>query len=180
VGEIVTATTGGAVVAVTATVALPEADVLAALVAVTVCCPAVAGAVYKPVVLTVPTVAPPPVTPSTDQVTAVFVVPVTAAWNCCVAPVTIEAVVGETVTVTTGGGGAVAVTVTVALPESDVFAALVAVTVCCPAVLGAVYSPTVETVPVVALPPATPSTDHVTAVFVLPVTVAWNCCVAAV
>ena len=32
--------------------------------------------------MTVPTVVFPPVTPSTDQVTAVFVVPVTVAVNC--------------------------------------------------------------------------------------------------
>jgi hypothetical protein len=33
-------------------------------------------------------------------------------------------------------------------------------------------------VPAAALPPSTPSTDHVTARFVVPVTVAVNCCVA--
>jgi hypothetical protein len=41
---------------------------------------------------------------------------------------------------------------------------------------GAAYSPLVETVPTLLLPPATPLTDHVTPVFVVPVTVAVNCC----
>jgi hypothetical protein len=76
--------TGGAV---TVTAALADFVVSATLVAVTECAPAVAGAVYSPVAETVPTAALPPITVSTDQVTAVFVVPVTDAWNCCVAPV---------------------------------------------------------------------------------------------
>jgi hypothetical protein len=64
--------------------------------------------------------------------------------------------------------------------DTLVLAALVTVTVCDPAVPGAVYMPAVEMVPVVVFPPTTPSTDHVTAVFVVPVTVAWNCCVPPV
>ena len=40
------------------------------------------GAVIRPVELIVPTVELPPATPATDQVTAVFDVPVTAAVNC--------------------------------------------------------------------------------------------------
>ena len=40
---------------------------------------------------------------------------------------------------------------------------------------GAVYWPVVLIVPSVALPPATPFTDHVTAVFDVPLTVAVNC-----
>jgi hypothetical protein len=108
-------------------------------------------------VLTVPPVA--------DQVTAVFVVPVTVAVNCCVPPVSNEAEVGLIVTAT-------AVTVTVAEADLVVSATLVAVTVYVPAVPGAVYRPLVLTVPPVA--------DQVTAVFVLPVTVAVNCCVEPV
>jgi hypothetical protein len=69
------------------------------------------------------------------------------------------------------------VTVTAAEALLLVSAALVAVTVCEPVVLGAVYSPLLETVPTVVLPLAIPSTDHVTLVFELPVTVAVNCCV---
>jgi hypothetical protein len=44
---------------------------------------------------------------------------------------------------------------------------------------GAVYSPEVEIVPTVELPPATPFTCQVTAVLEVPVTVAVNCCVLA-
>ena len=43
------------------------------------------GAVYMPVALTFPRVVLPPGMPFTDQVRAVFVVPVTVAENCCVA-----------------------------------------------------------------------------------------------
>ena len=42
--------------------------------------------------------------------------------------------------------------------------------------LGAVYKPLGEIVPTLALPPATPPTNHVTLLFDVPVTVAWNCC----
>jgi hypothetical protein len=40
-----------------------------------------------------------------------------------------------------------------------------------------VYKPVVEIVPVVLEPPTTPSTDHCTPTFVVPVTVAVNCLV---
>jgi len=46
----------------------------------------------------VPVVALPPGVPSTAQLTAVFVEPVTVAVNCCVAPPAMLAVVGEMVT----------------------------------------------------------------------------------
>jgi hypothetical protein len=46
-----------------------------------------------------------------------------------------------------------------------------------PACVGAVYRPVPLIVPAVALPPTTPSTDHVTAVLPVPVTVAVNCVV---
>jgi hypothetical protein len=42
---------------------------------------------------------------------------------------------------------------------------------------GAVYNPVLPIVPTVVYPPATPFTDHVAPWFVLPVTVAVNCCV---
>lgn len=58
------------------------------------------GAVYKPVVLTVPMIASPPVSPFTLHVTEVLVDPVTVAVNCCVAPPAMLAVVGEIVTAT--------------------------------------------------------------------------------
>jgi hypothetical protein len=47
-----------------------------------------------------------------------------------------------------------------------------------PVVGGAVYKPPDVIVPVVALPPATPSTDQVTALFFNPCIVVWNCSVA--
>jgi hypothetical protein len=74
------------------------------------------------------------------------------------------------VTVIAGG-----VTVTWAVALLVVSATLVAATVCGPpAWLGAVYKPMALIVPAVAFPPWTPSTDHVTAVLLVPVTVAVN------
>jgi hypothetical protein len=58
------------------------------------------GAVYRPVVEMKPTVVVPPVTPFTCQVTAVLVLFVTAAVNCCVALMLTDAEVGEIVIVT--------------------------------------------------------------------------------
>src|SRR5213083_2650499 len=49
-------------------------------------------------------------------------------------------------------------------------------TVWVPAVEGGVYKPEVEMVPTVELPPTVPSTSHVIPVFVVPETVALNCC----
>jgi hypothetical protein len=170
---------GGGGGVLTVTVADPLFVLSATLVAVTVCWPVVDGAVYKPDAEIVPTVLLPPVIASTDQVTAVFDVPVTVAWNCCAWPVLIVADFGLRATeMLGGGGGGVAVTVTVALALFVVSAWLVAVTTCWPALDGAVYRPAVEMVPTVALPPVMVSTDHVTAVFCVPVTAAWNCCVA--
>lgn len=83
----------------TVTVAEAEDEELAWLVAVTVCEPAVAGAVYSPVELTVPAVLFPPGTPSTLQFTAVLELPVTLAVNCCVPLGATVAEVGERVTV---------------------------------------------------------------------------------
>ena len=70
----------------------------------------------------------------------------------------------------TGKRWAGAVTVTLAEADTAVFAALVAVTMQEDIVAGAVYNPLVVIVPQLA--------DHVTEVFVLPVTVALNCSVA--
>ena len=60
-----------------------------------------------------------------------------------------------------------------------VSATLVAATVTVPegTFVGAVYSPDVEMVPSVEFPPLMPFTVQVTAVFVVPLTVAVNCCV---
>jgi len=48
----------------------------------------------SPMVVMVPTSVLPPLMPSTDQVTAVFDVPVTEAVNCCGLPKGIEMVAG--------------------------------------------------------------------------------------
>src|SRR5271154_4770854 len=56
------------------------------------------GAMNNPVVSIVPTCVLPLISPATDHVMAVFVVPVTVAVNCCDAPVTKFALVGEMVT----------------------------------------------------------------------------------
>lgn len=146
------------------TVTAADADLLlsATLVAVTVNVPAAPGAVYKPPVLTVPPVA--------VHVTTVLVLPVTVAVNCCVALICRVAAVGLMVTAT--GGGEASVTVTVEDADFVVSATLVAVTVNVPAELPAVYRPAELTVPPVAV--------QLTAVFVLPETVAVNCWVAPV
>jgi hypothetical protein len=60
----------------------------------------VVGAVYNPVLDIVPTVVFPPFTPFTLQVTAVFVVPVTLAVNCCVWDTPTDPLAGETLTET--------------------------------------------------------------------------------
>lgn len=131
----------------------------ATLVAVTVWVPGCDGAVYKPEAEMVPTVALPPATPSTDQVTAVLEDPGSVAVNCCVPAGATVAVVGETM---------MAAIVTVAVAFSDVSAELVAVMVCVPAADGAVYSPAAVIAPTVELPPLTPSTDQVTEVLEKP------------
>ncbi len=99
------------------TVTADEADLVlsAALVAVTVYGPAVLGAVYRPLEEMVP--------PLVDQLTAVFVVPLTVAVNCCVAPLSRDAVAGE-MEIETG-----AFTVTAAEADLVVSAVLVAVIV---------------------------------------------------
>jgi hypothetical protein len=73
--------------------------------------------VYRPLLEIVP--------PLADQVTELFVLPVTVAVNCCVVPVCSDAEVGLMLTVTGGGG---AVTVTVADADFVLSATLVAVT----------------------------------------------------
>lgn len=112
---------------------------------------------YSPVVLIVPPVA--------VHVTAVLLAFVTVAVNCCVPPATNVAEVGATVTDTAGATPIV----TAAVPDLLVSATLVAVTWNEPAFLPAVNNPVVLIVPPVAV--------HVTAVLLVPVTVAVNCCV---
>jgi hypothetical protein len=74
------------------------------------------GAVYRPEPETVPTVALPPVTPFTCQVTAVLLVFCTVAVNCCVPPTATVADVGEIMTLT---ATEVCVVVTPAQPKSS-------------------------------------------------------------
>jgi hypothetical protein len=127
------------------------------------------GALYSPLVLMVPNVEPPPVTPFTFQVTDLFVVLVTVAVNCFVVFTRTLALVGEMLTPTGGGGGGGAgfVTVTVALPTAaGVAALLLACTVTVAGVggvRGAVYVPFTESIkPTVPFPPTAPFTSHVT------------------
>src|SRR2546427_11552479 len=75
--------------------------------AVTVTVAGLAGAVYSPEPEIVPTVALPPVTPFTCQVTAVLLVFCTTALNCCVPPAATVAKIGEMVTLTEIGVGVV-------------------------------------------------------------------------
>jgi len=72
------------------TVAEAEIELLAAEVAVTETwagAGAVKGAVYSPVELMVPHVAPVQPLPLTLQLTPVVLVPLTLAWNCCCPPI---------------------------------------------------------------------------------------------
>lgn len=147
--------TGGALV-VTVIVALALFVPSATLVALTVYVPAVVGAVYSPELEIDPWDA--------DQVTTVFVVPVTVALNCCVAPVCNATELGTTETARVGGE---AITVTVAVPDWVGSAVLVAMTTYVPVVAGALYRPDDVIVP--------PEVDQVTPVSLLPVTVAVNC-----
>src|SRR5437660_9079718 len=58
------------------------------------------GAVYKPVLSTVPTEGLPPVAPFTCQVTCVLLVPLTEAVNCCCSAGNLLALCGLTLTTT--------------------------------------------------------------------------------
>ena len=133
-----------------------------------------AGAVNSPPPLTVPTVAFPPRTPFTLNRTVVIAAPVTVAVNCCVAPFITFALVGDMLTFTP------AEIVTVAVADLVGSATLVAVTVTVAGdgiVPGAVYKPVELMVPHAAPVQPAPETLKVTAVFVVPVTVAVNCSV---
>jgi hypothetical protein len=109
--------------------------------------------------------------PTTLQVTAVFVVPLTVALKVCVPFTCTVAVAGVNCT-------EIPVIVTIAEPDFVGSACDAAVTVTCDgfgAVAGAAYNPVAEIVPFAAPPP----TLQVTAVFEVPDTVAVNCCVPA-
>jgi len=155
-GVIDTETTGGGVL-VTVIVAVAFFVISATLVAVTVYVPAVLGAVNNPVAPMVP--------PDAAQLTPVLLVPVTLVANCTVAPVCTLARVGDIEIETLVG----ATTVTVAEADLLASAALVALTVKVPGELGAVNSPDELMLPPLAV--------QVTAVFIVPLTEAVNCCV---
>jgi hypothetical protein len=123
----------------------------------------------------VPRIELPPISPFTLQVTAFEEAPALAilAVNACPAPVDTVAEVGE-IPITIPP-----VRVTTADAVALLSALLDAVTVTVRGegiALGAVYKPLGEIVPAVALPPATPPANHVTLLFEVPVTIAWNCC----
>jgi hypothetical protein len=92
----------------TATEAFALLVVSAALVAVTVWVPAWVGALYRPEALIVPTEEFPAATPSTDHVTALFVVFSTVAVNCVVVLTATLTEVGFSETLTGGEGGGLA------------------------------------------------------------------------
>ena len=134
-----------------------------------------AGAVYRPLDETVPQADPEHPAPATFQVTAVSVVPVTVAVNCCLFPTTICAVVGARWIVTTGR------IVTDTDADLVLLAFEVAVTVTAAGLgtaAGAVKRPLEEIEPQAAPEQPVPLRLHVTAVSVVPVTVAVNFCVA--
>ncbi len=180
-GEIEILTGGGVEGAVMVTVAEADLVVSACEMAVTVTVAGLgtaAGAVKTPSVEIVPVVAFPPVTPFTCQVTAVLVVFCTVAVKACAAPAVTLAVPGA-IEILTGGGDEGAVMVTVAEADLVASACEMAVTVTVAGlgtVAGALNTPKVEIVPVVALPPVTPFTCQVTAVLVVFCTVAANAC----
>jgi hypothetical protein len=153
----------------TVTLAVAFLLVSATLVAVTVTVcglPSASGAEYKPPLEIVP------IAGLTDHDTLVFNEPETVAENCCVWPTPRLTVSGDTVTVTGG------VTVTFAAADLVGASTLVAVTVTDRGLgteAGPAYRPIFDTVPTVELPPVAPLTDHVSAVFVVPVTAAVNC-----
>src|SRR5579862_4870952 len=137
----------------------------------------IAGAVYNPPAVTVPHADPVQPVPLTLQLSAVFVLPVTVARNCCWPPTATCALVGVTLTATG------AMTVTVAVDDFVPSASDVAVTVTFAGAgifPGAVYSPLTLIVPhAIPVHPA-PVTLHVTPVFSVPVTLAANCWVSPV
>jgi hypothetical protein len=156
--------TGGVIDALAVAVLLESAALVT--VTVTVCgLLSVVGAEYKPLLEIVPTAG------LTDHVTAVLVVPVTAAVNCCVCPATRFAKPGDTLAPIDGCSA------TTAKPLRTLSAGLAAVTATpygSLIVSGAVYSPLTDIVPALTLPPATPSTSQISSSFAVPGVA--NCC----
>jgi hypothetical protein len=102
VAGVMLVTTGAGFVMVTEAVADRVGSArLAACTVTTLGAGGTAGAVYIPVLSTVPTVTYPPATPFTDHVAPWFVLPVTLAVNCCACPTTTVCAGGFTATTTT-------------------------------------------------------------------------------
>ena len=132
----------------------------------------IAGAVYRPVVVTFPHVEPAHPAPETLHDTEVFEVPVTCAENCSDAEAAIVAEVGEMVTWTTG------TTVTAELADLVGSATEVAVTERkggFGGTAGAVNRPDGLTVPQMVPAQPVPVIVHVAAVLEEPLTIALNC-----
>jgi hypothetical protein len=124
----------------------------------------------------VPRIELPPAMPFTLQATGFDEEPepVTLTVNACPEPVETLAEVGEIMTTMPS----------VSVMTADAVALLSALLVAVIVIVGgegiapgAVYKPLGEMVPALALPPATPPANHVTLLFDVPVTTAWNCCV---
>lgn len=132
------------------------------------------GATYKPVVEINPKAWLPPTMPLTCQMTAELGAPFTDAVNCCVPKFATDTALGDMLTELEAP--VVAITVTGADANFVASAWEVAVTLTCGGlgtVDGAVYKPEFVIVPLDTPPP----TLHVTALLVVPATVAVNCCV---
>jgi hypothetical protein len=123
VGEMVTATGARTVTVADADLVLSAVEVATTLTRAGL--GTVPGAVYKPLVEMVPQPLPEQPAPLRLHVTAVFVVFITVAVNCCVFPATTCAPVGEMLTAT---GGRM---VTVADADLVLSATEVAVTITC-------------------------------------------------
>ena len=135
------------------------------------------GAVYTPAVVMVPQAPATADWQFSVQFTAMGTL-LTVAENVCCPPAGMVTGLGLTVNGAVAVAGAI--TVTCADVVTEVSACDVAVTVTVAGfgtLLGAVYNPAVEMNPTVAVPPVTPFTVQVTAVFVVLVTVIVNCCV---
>jgi hypothetical protein len=164
------------------TLALPDFELSAVLVAVTVTVAGdgvAAGAVYKavaaPVATIVPTVALPPAIPLTPQVTPAteLPAPVTLAVNTCAPLVGTLAVPGDTVTTIESSKPTIAEALAC---ESAWLTALTVTFGGDGRFAGAEYTAVpgafAAIVPTFEFPPGTPLTSHVTVVFEVPVTMA--------
>jgi hypothetical protein len=130
--------------------------------------------VYKPAAVIVPQLAPAQPGPETLQATLLSIAFCTVAVNCCVVPAATLGLAGATVTTTAAS------TVTTAMSDFVGSAADVAVTLTVAGdgtPDGAVYSPVLLMLPHAVPVHPLPGKLHVTAVLVVLLTVAVNCCV---